>query len=134
MAKSETPMSMVCNGAIQIDEFCEKVKDLPEQYRAIAARILRAKADELSPMDPIDSTAASLEETAIQRIANFFRDRGNTPATLVEMSGATGVPYTSVRNFVYKRHRDKFVKKPVPSGKSMLWKWAEFVDLERAGV
>jgi hypothetical protein len=132
---AETPLAVIGDGARRLEEIRESMANLPNEYRAIFATILRAAADELSPAGPPESAGNSTVpspsgESSVERIADFFRTRANKPATLVEISEGTGIPYVNVRTYVYKRHKGKFVKTPMGAGKSTLWRWAELEGIK----
>jgi hypothetical protein len=135
---AETPLTVIGDGARRLEEIRATVAGLPDEFREVFARLLRATADELSPDDPAGAPADSFEpggsaESHLERIAHYFLSRENKPATLVQIANDTKIPYTTVRTFIYKRHKNKFLKVPMPAGRSVYWSWAELASPDEQG-
>jgi hypothetical protein len=132
MAKSsETPLGAIGDATERLESIRRAIAPLSEEYRAIFARVLRAVADELSPQNGSLPTEPS-GESAVERVTSFFHGRANRPATLAEISKATGVNQLSMRSFVYDRHRKKFARSGA-SGRATLWRLAEYPPAEEQG-
>jgi len=69
------------------------------------------------PSSTLDSDDGS---TALSRIIRFFEDRGNRPAVMSEIVDGVGGNSVTIRQVLYKRHRDKFAFEEVQAGKR-LW-------------
>jgi hypothetical protein len=66
------------------------------------------------------------ESTTLDRIVRFFADRTNRPAVMSEiLDGVEGNPIT-IRQAIYKRHRDKFSSQGGPGAKR-LWQLSELL-------
>jgi uncharacterized coiled-coil protein SlyX len=109
----------------------EQVIAITPEIQSEAVHALRALADRLSPTRPplvggvvrhrpvVQSTPEDEsdpdvdEETAtscVQKIIAYFRDNENKPATIAILSRHTSAAVATVRQILYRRHKEKFVR------------------------
>jgi len=85
------------------------VRSSPEAIRLLKSSLSTESHDSTPKAVAVSHDTEPQSGTALERVTRWFRDRGNSPATVQQMSEAANVGASAIRQMIY-RNQNSFME------------------------